>query len=301
MTSHAVSFYRPEQPLRTWLVYFAASMALHLCVFALIVFAPSGSPPRVELDRADTIDVELVGMQPQPAAPTAESMQTPSPESLASSEKKAESTPRPDQPESPPVKSGVEKQLDPSDYVLETPEQKSAEKAPEKKVKTSMKKQTFQREKAIDQAVRQMAEKSESSRPQSVQNRIEQMKSDVDDLDYASRLKKSDAEQSGDGEGRKQNYSQLQVYQAEVAVEMKNNWAFSEKLAGNTRGLESRLVIKIMPDGSIADVWFEKRSGNDYLDESAYKTVKKSDPLPPLPEGYPYYHLVLGFTPSGLK
>ena len=299
MTSYAVSFYRPEQPLRTWLVYFAVSMALHLCVFALIIFVPAGSSSRVELDRSETIDVELVSMAPQPEAPAAESMQTPSPEALASSKKSAEASGQADQPESPPVKSGMKKRVDPSDYVLETPEKKSAEKAPEKKVKASMKKKTFQREKVIDQAVRQMAEKSESSRPQSVQNRIEQMKSDVDDLDYASRLEKSEARQSGGG--TEKNYSQLQVYQAEVAVEMKSNWAFSEKLAGNTRGLESRLVIKIMPDGSIADVWFEKRSGNDYLDESAYKTVKKSDPLPPLPDGYPYYHLVLGFTPSGLK
>ena len=71
-------------------------------------------------------------------------------------------------------------------------------------------------------------------------------------------------------------------------------------MAGDTRGLESRLVIKIMPNGDITDVWFEKRSGNAYLDDSAYKTVMKSNPLPPLPAGYPYYHLVVGFTPSGV-
>ncbi|MEZ4566834.1 MAG: hypothetical protein R2860_07650 [Desulfobacterales bacterium] len=47
------------------------------------------------------------------------------------------------------------------------------------------------------------------------------------------------------------------MFQAEVSVRLKNNWVFSEKLAGETRGLESRLVIKVLPDGTITDVWFE--------------------------------------------
>jgi TonB family protein len=97
------------------------------------------------------------------------------------------------------------------------------------------------------------------------------------------------------------NYTPIQIFQAQVSVLMKNNWVFSEKLAGETKGLESRLVIKILSDGTITDVWFEKRSGNSYLDNSAYKTVMKSNPLPPLPDNMPFYHLVLGFTPSGLN
>ncbi len=102
------------------------------------------------------------------------------------------------------------------------------------------------------------------------------------------------------GSSYPKDFSQIEIFQAEVSVRMKNNWVFSEKLAGKTNGLESRLVIKVLPDGTITDVWFEKRSGNAYLDNSAYKTVMKSNPLPPLPKGLAYYHLVLGFTPSGL-
>ncbi len=58
-----------------------------------------------------------------------------------------------------------------------------------------------------------------------------------------------------------------------------------------------------MQNGKIKDIWFEKKSGNSYFDESAFKAVKKSDPLPKLPKEYfkPYYNLGLIFTPSGLK
>jgi colicin import membrane protein len=58
-----------------------------------------------------------------------------------------------------------------------------------------------------------------------------------------------------------------------------------------------------MPDGEVRDVWFEKKSGNAYFDDSAFKAVKKANPLPQLPKGYlrPFYNLGLIFTPSGLK
>jgi len=131
-----------------------------------------------------------------------------------------------------------------------------------------------------------------------VADRIERLKKEVKNQ---SDIKRSASASAQSTETLQKDLSQIEIYQAEVSVRLKNNWVFSEKLAGDTKGLESRLVIKIMADGKITDVWFEKRSGNTYLDNSAYKTVMRSNPLPPLPEGFAYFHLVLGFTPTGLK
>ncbi len=82
-----------------------------------------------------------------------------------------------------------------------------------------------------------------------------------------------------------------------------NNWAISEHLLGRRFGLEAIMVIKIMPNGQIADFWFEKKSGDRYLDESAERAVRKSNPLPPLPGDFTgsYYEVGLRFTPSGLN
>ena len=82
---------------------------------------------------------------------------------------------------------------------------------------------------------------------------------------------------------------------------IKKNWVFSEQLAGKRTDLEVRLLIKILENGTIQDIWFEKRSGNGYLDESAYKAITKANPLPPLPKGIQLYNVLLGFTPSGLQ
>jgi colicin import membrane protein len=61
------------------------------------------------------------------------------------------------------------------------------------------------------------------------------------------------------------------------------------------------LKIKILANGEIKEIRFEKRSGNRYLDESAYKALMKTNPLPPLPKGFKLYEVGLIFTPKGLK
>jgi colicin import membrane protein len=86
-----------------------------------------------------------------------------------------------------------------------------------------------------------------------------------------------------------------------MTYRIKQNWAFNQRLAGSEKAIEARLLIKILKNGQIRDVWFETRSGNRYLDDSALKAVKKSNPLPQLPKGYATYEIGLRFTPSGLK
>ena len=95
----------------------------------------------------------------------------------------------------------------------------------------------------------------------------------------------------------------IDIYRAVVASTIENNWAFSQQLAGNAQNLESIIVVKIKASGDIADTWFEKKSGNRYLDESVYRAVQKSNPLPPLPRDYPQrtYTLGLKFTPTGIR
>jgi len=95
----------------------------------------------------------------------------------------------------------------------------------------------------------------------------------------------------------------IDFYRALVPNYIENNWVFNEQLVGGRTDLVSVIVIKIMQNGEISDIWFEKKSGNSYFDDSVYKAVNKSNPLPPLPKEYtrPYYELGLIFTPKGLK
>lgn len=48
--------------------------------------------------------------------------------------------------------------------------------------------------------------------------------------------------------------------------------------------IETIVHAKILRDGTVINVGFEKRSGNRYFDDSALRAVKKMGTLPPLPE-----------------
>ncbi len=97
----------------------------------------------------------------------------------------------------------------------------------------------------------------------------------------------------------------MDIYKAEIMARIQRNWAVSFQLVGYQTKLSATLVITIMRNGSIrSDMYFEKKSGNEYFDECVLKAVKKSNPLPPLPSAYlrSYYGPVgLNFTPLGLK
>jgi colicin import membrane protein len=107
----------------------------------------------------------------------------------------------------------------------------------------------------------------------------------------------------GSGVGGARVQESILIYQAEIQYQIQKNWAFSQQLAGDNTQLEAILAIKVLRNGEIEDIWFDKKSGNTYLDESAYKAVVKSNPLPPLPNDYmqPIYKIGLRFGPRGLK
>jgi len=286
-----------EQP---WLLVVTASLLAHVLLFAFVLFFPFPSASMSQFDHREVIEVDLAAIDVQTPAPAAAVSPEPSPpqeKEADDADYTPEAEPAPQEPQEEPqekaipVKKAPEKRFDPSDYVVEKPGPK---------VKHSMKKKSVRTAAIHRSAVDRLKERADNSRPRSVADRINSLKSQVEG--QSRKLSDQPAANSRGRSGRTvRDMSQIEIYQAEVAVRLKNNWVFSENLAGETQGLESQLVIKIMADGSITDVWYAKRSGNSYLDESAYKTVMKSDPLPPLPEGYPEYHLMVGFTPSGLR
>ncbi|MEW6259378.1 MAG: cell envelope integrity protein TolA [Thermodesulfobacteriota bacterium] len=95
----------------------------------------------------------------------------------------------------------------------------------------------------------------------------------------------------------------IDFYRSLIGMTIEKNWFFSENLTGGRKDLVTVLVIKILPNGQIADIWYERKSGNVNFDDAAFKAVKKSNPLPPLPKEYtrPYYEVGLVFTPAGLN
>ncbi len=303
MQSEAYQFEHIKSPEESWHWYAVASLVCHVFLIAMVLFFPFPSISMPDFSDHNVIEVDLEPLSPPPQTPlppdaAAELQQNAPPQPDTKADEAFVPEPEdvpPAEPHEPviPIKKAPEKQFDPSDYRVVKPGPK---------IKASMKNKTLNTAAVHRSAIEKLRKESEKSRPQSVKERIDQLNTEVDRQDR----KLSDHQvavktQGGKGRGMPSDMTQMEIYQATVAVKLKNNWVFSEKLAGQTQGLESRWVITIKPDGSITDLWYEKLSGNKYLDDSAKRTIEKSDPLPPLPEGYKEYHLMVGFTPSGLK
>jgi colicin import membrane protein len=164
-----------------------------------------------------------------------------------------------------------------------------------------LKKKTFKPSEVINEAIRNVKDSVETSQEETLKKAMESIAREVESEDAAS----SNQRRYGTGYAGygRAGADMLSIYKAEIFSIIQRNWSFSEHLAGNRTDIAVKLAIKIMPDGEIRDIWFDERSGNSYLDESAKKAVLKSNPLPPLPKGFnkPFLNQGLRFTPSGIK
>lgn len=77
----------------------------------------------------------------------------------------------------------------------------------------------------------------------------------------------------------------IQMYQMEVEGRIKGNWSYPVALQSK-EDLEAIVVVTVKRDGSILKTEMKKGSSDVIFDESVLRAVKRSDPLPPFPEGY---------------
>lgn len=99
------------------------------------------------------------------------------------------------------------------------------------------------------------------------------------------------------------DFSAADKYRMVVAYEVHSNWEFPSELIGIPSDLKARLIFKVMPNGEIKDLFFDKRSGNNDFDDSVYKAIMKSNPVDPHPKSIsePYVTMGLRFTPAGIQ
>ncbi|MEW6671408.1 MAG: TonB family protein [Thermodesulfobacteriota bacterium] len=285
-----------DDDLRSLALPVVISLICHLLFFAMIIYTPghlSGRKPSQTI-----VTVSLVALSQIQAAPEQKG-----PSSGAVAVQPAAEKPVPPKavPAAPSAKPAVPKPK-PAETVSLSPKKWSE--------KTSLKKETFKPAQVVKRAIKQIEEQAEESRPSPVAAAIDRIRGKIGEKDTDNRPPGT-GQAAGTaetvtgvtglgGEGGKPA-PEILVYQQEIAYHIRNNWVYPEQLAVQRKDLEARLVISIMASGEIKDVRFEKKSGNSYLDDSAYKAVVKSNPLPALPKGYQFYTVMLGFTPAGLQ
>jgi len=276
-----------EDERRTLFWNFTASSVFHLIVFAVLIFAPGyakGRKPSLSFINVSIVTLPSQGEMPLPEKKNAVESEKPS-----VTEKKAPKISTETTPEAV-SKPSTSISLD-----------------PKKKVKTSLKKKTFKTEKVVKSAIDRIEKKVDESRPDQIRQAIARLQKQVEktgpiDLKNQQNIRGSGIP-GGTGADSKKVLEVIDIYRIEIAYRIQKNWAFSDQLAGGRTDLEAWVAIKVMKNGEIKDVWFDKRSGNSYFDDAAKNAIMKSNPLPPLPLAYvrPYCEAGFHFTLSGIS
>lgn len=279
--SYLENYPEGENERRKFFSNFAISLFCHVALFVILMFAPgfaTSRPPSLAY-----INVDLVTM---PSAKTT----------------------------LPPAKAKKQSSVENKAETRKIPVKESPEPVPEasvptslkpKKIKHSLKRKTFKPEKVVQSAIARIKKDVEKSSSEEIKEAIARIKNEVEKAGPTEPDKQQASEGPrvpGGGANSKKALELIDIYRVEIAYRIQKNWAFSEQLAGGQTGLEAWVAIKIARNGEIKDIWFDKRSGNDYFDEAAKNAIRKSNPLPPIPSGYmrPYVEAGFHFTPKGL-
>jgi len=261
---------------RTWTGVVSLSVLCHLLLFGIFLLTPGAIPRRDRIP--EVINVSMVTL----ADP-------------AMVESPAKATSR-----TVPQTSGLK------------PRVSSPESAPpaQKRSKASFKKKTFKSSKVVKSAIDQLEETVEETRSDPLKEALERLKKEVGEAPpprpakpAANAVEKRSGLVGGSVVGNRKVLELLDIYRVEIASRVEKQWAFPASLAGKQEGLVVYLAFNVLPDGTITDIWFDQRSGNRHLDESAKKAVMKSNPVQPHPESLslPYVTVGLRFTPEGVK
>lgn len=75
----------------------------------------------------------------------------------------------------------------------------------------------------------------------------------------------------------------MKAYYTIIWERIKGQWALPPHILSE-KNVEAVIHLRVLRNGAVTDVNFEKRSGNRYFDGSTMKAIGKASPFPPLPE-----------------
>ncbi len=170
------------------------------------------------------------------------------------------------------------------------------------KMKHSLKKETYNSSKIVQTAIKNIKENIGNRNKESISSAISNIKKKVSKQEARRGHKFSGNTNNtiSDGKSNKSSFmkSKIDIYKAELNYKILQNWVFSKQMAEGRDDWVAQIGIRINKNGTVEKIWFHKRSGNNYYDNSCEIAVKKSEmTIPALPEGYHVQDFIITFTP----
>ena len=247
------------------------SLALHVAVFSAILFIPESLPARRSFDGI-IYEVSLVELPGGGGVP-AESGGDPVKKAPATVKREAPAKSIPEAPAKriPEAPKREEKPVVIAKKTLDKPAPPAPEKpkvAPSELI-----------EKTISQIERSVKSEEHLDRALAgLESRAPETKEDAGPPSGGGRA----GEGLGHGGGIPGGTA-IQIYQMQVESLIKSNWHYPVAM-DSQKDREAILLLMVKRDGAIMSSRFDKRSQNVLFDESVFKAIERSNPLPPFPE-----------------
>ncbi|MFQ5900243.1 MAG: TonB family protein [Thermodesulfobacteriota bacterium] len=170
-----------------------------------------------------------------------------------------------------------------------------------------------EQEARLKQEFEQLRQKEETAEPTGLKDKLERLEAkrrikelelkaleDIKEIREKERLREEDlmsvsdlpvgkrliAGRDIDKSGSKLLDIRFENYYMKIWERIQGAWILPENIPGDLSGLETIVGISIGKDGRVLKKRIEKGSGSAIYDKSTLRAIEKSDPLPPLPEGF---------------
>lgn len=271
--SDADFFLQQREADRGWLQPVVLALLFHFVTFALTVGLPQLIDRRPILDEVVTVNlVSLPDTAPPAAAPPVE--EAPPPKEPPPLEKLEPVSPKVAVP--PPAQQETVATPAPVKPVSLQPLKKKVQKAdPDKLAAEQARKQHEQqrlkdiaRARAEEERARQEAERARAALAEMIRQRNSQQSSSA----------------ARGSAGRQEVQSIVfKQYLSALYDRVQQFWILPDMRQWNP-GLETIVVLTILPDGTVAETMIEKKSSDPFFDQFVMKTIQNASPMPRFPK-----------------
>ncbi|MCP3898311.1 MAG: TonB family protein [Desulfobacteraceae bacterium] len=157
----------------------------------------------------------------------------------------------------------------------------------------------------IEAAKKDIKEKVEEQEDNKIKDILSELRDKVIEKEMEDDYEEEEIPQTGFKGWGKSNVAES-VYNSLLMASVQDNYVITARLAQlgrKNKDINVLVMIKILSNGNLGDIWIETKSGNDFLDKSALRAIKKAAPFPPLPKEFQRssYEIGLLFSPKGLN
>lgn len=155
----------------------------------------------------------------------------------------------------------------------------------------------------VEEKLKELEQTAQQKKPSEIERALARLQQEVK-KGPPSNLYKRSGPGLGKGSG---NYgapmSPFESYLVEIAMIIRQNWLFTPQLIRERGNVKAYVAMTIQPDGSVSNIVFDRKSVSEYFNDTVFKAIEKSSPLPPVPEEVSRRALKIGlvFTPQGIE